>query len=476
MFEKNKLIFKLLYIRFLLPLYYKTKFFMNRKIIFQPLLFTFLCFFAMFKANGQKKFQYIKLPKELILNQYDSLTENDYEAYIQQHFLRNKIEESVKNVKEGFWIYFNISTSKEDSLRAYSALHRETMKFANNYRSKETLDKYALYRLYNKQKGYNDKQRQAFEGLKIGDIVVYIHENFLNVAKIINQKIVADSVRVKSIVVRDAEKAKDLCEKIIAGTITWDFANENYNENTISIFNNGDLGFVPFGYFVEDYNDYIFYYAKKGETKVITTQYGYHIVQVVDEKFVTNQITLEFIEFCKKIEHSEVAKTEALKKAMEFIKKCKNLQNFNREALILNKEVEKFNTLNNIYDSQLDNWVNNAAEAAILQSPILIETIDRKAYVVGIIDKIREKVPYKEAYKELESAIKIQRFETEFKNTNLEIMAEKFNLPIQKIQYRVSSGVEFMEDTIFISDLKKSDHFPSFYKGKQNCYLVILID
>lgn len=119
----------------------------------------------------------------------------------------------------------------------------------------------------------------------------------ISVSKIINRQIIPDSVRSRHILftaqtqqamIDGFQKADSLKKLIESGEFTFDSL-ARANSMGPSAPNGGELGYAAQGQMVKPFNDLIFYRAEVGELYTIATQFGVHLVEVLDKKYVTNK-------------------------------------------------------------------------------------------------------------------------------------------------------------------------------------------
>lgn len=429
----------------------------------------FLTSVLAFKINAQNIFRYVKIPNEVIFDKNYISTEVDYEIYVKQSIGENRVN---RNVKEGFFVNFAVLSSAEDSIKTYISLLSETNKFANEFQNKEILDKNAKHHYHILNSLSKDKASFMLKNRKNGDKVIYVDENNLKVSKILSKKNIADSVKIRSILLNNEDTAKEILKKIETGVITWDYATKNYNEYKIMTVESKESSFVPYGQLEKDINEYCFYFAKKGETKLIVTQYGFHLVQLTDSKFITNQTAIELLTFNKKLTVNESSNIEALKKAQSFIEKSKNVADFHKEVSLLFKKTEKFSQLNETYSLPIIDWLRTAEVGKISPTPFLNES----GYTVAIVNNIRENVSYQEILKIYDNSVKAfaqkYNFESTIKEQSLETVAKKYNIAIEAIENIESSEVEFIKNEDFIDGIEKGAAYPTPYEGLDAFYLV----
>ena len=90
-------------------------------------------------------------------------------------------------------------------------------------------------------------------------------------------------------------KANDIRNKILNGEISFDAAAKTYSADPGSKDQGGNLGYVPRGTFVQEFDKVVFTIEKNILTEPIKTQYGHHIIEVLErtgEKVLARHILI----------------------------------------------------------------------------------------------------------------------------------------------------------------------------------------
>ena len=90
-------------------------------------------------------------------------------------------------------------------------------------------------------------------------------------------------------------KANDIRNKILNGEISFDDAAKTYSADPGSKDQGGNLGYVPRGTFVQEFDKVVFTVEKNILTKPVKTQYGHHIIEVLErtgEKVLARHILI----------------------------------------------------------------------------------------------------------------------------------------------------------------------------------------
>ena len=153
-----------------------------------------------------------------------------------------------------------------------------------------------------------------------------------NIARVFETTQMADSAKAKHIlirfyglstapqdVVRTKESAKKLADSILRvikrNATKFDVLAAEFSEDLSNKDKGGDLGYFSPGRMVKPFNDYIFD-NKTGDIGVVETDYGFHVIEIDDQKNIQEAIKVALI--VKKIEASEKTINDVFSKATKF--------------------------------------------------------------------------------------------------------------------------------------------------------------
>jgi peptidyl-prolyl cis-trans isomerase D len=152
--------------------------------------------------------------------------------------------------------------------------------------------------------------------------------NFV-LARVMDVKTLPDSVRARHILVAtidpktnqpklDDSSAKhriDSLKSLIDKGQHFDSVAFHYSDDEGSRIKGGDLGYFGPGQMVKEFNDYTFS-GKKGEMKIVKTQFGYHLIEIVDQKNFEPAYKIAY--FARRIEPSQETDQNASGLASQF--------------------------------------------------------------------------------------------------------------------------------------------------------------
>ena len=123
-------------------------------------------------------------------------------------------------------------------------------------------------------------------------------------------------------------KANDIRNKILNGEISFDDAAKTYSADPGSKNQGGNLGYVSRGTFVKEFDKVVFTVEKNILTKPVKTQYGHHIIEVLErtgEKVLARHILI-------KMETTNLDKKKTYNTINNIKKNIKNFDDFYKAA------------------------------------------------------------------------------------------------------------------------------------------------
>lgn len=174
----------------------------------------------------------------------------------------------------------------------------------------------------------------------IGSLIgPYPETGKLSVSKIINRKVIPDSVKSRHILftaqnqqqmIDGYRKADSLKTIIESGEISFDSL-ARANSQGPSAAQGGELGYTAQGQMVKPFNDLIFYEAEEGQLYTIATQFGVHLVQVEDKKYINNKEGVQLATVSENYVPSQETQDSLYNVAQSFISSARTLEDLAQE-------------------------------------------------------------------------------------------------------------------------------------------------
>ena len=269
---------------------------------------------------------FVKIPYTAIPDDQVSLTDADYSQYLQSH---KAIYERKEPTRKLAYVIFEIKPTAQDS----AAQRAEMAKLGNDFASSSNDSLFILRQggqwnsAYLTEKQLPKNIASSLLTQPIGSVVgPYISGSNYAVTKILDRKVIPDSVRSRHILISAKDQAGynaayqtiDSLKNLIE-TGKADFASlaAKFGQDATKT-KGGDLGYAGPNQMVKPFNDLIFFKAEKGKLYIVSTRFGVHLVEVTGKKFDNNQTGVKMGTVSKLIAPSEATQTAVENTANQF--------------------------------------------------------------------------------------------------------------------------------------------------------------
>jgi peptidyl-prolyl cis-trans isomerase D len=294
--------------------------------------------------NKIVNFKYVKLPYTSIADNKVTVTDDDYENYYNDHKGEFKNPEETRSIE---YVVFNASPSKEDSAAIKAQVDKLLPQFKASTNDSlfvevnaDTKTPIAFQRKGQLDPHIDSVMFSASKGFIYGP---YLANGSYKLSKLVDEQVGPDSVKARHILlpatngVDKALATADSIKKLIeSGKSFADLAKE-YSVDKGSADKGGELGTFGRGSMVPVFEDAAFG-GKKGDIKIVTSQYGVHIIEIEDQKGSSKVVKVATVD--KLLTASSATQAAAYSKAQGFLGKLSG-DNFDDEAA---KENLKTNT------------------------------------------------------------------------------------------------------------------------------------
>jgi len=241
--------------------------------------------------NRLANFKYLRLDYASVPDNKITITDDDYQSYYNEHKAEFKNPEELRTFD---YVSFNAAPSKDDS----AAVKAQAEKLAVAFKASTNDSLFVQINAETKtpityqHKGHLDPKLDSVmfnspNGFVYGP---YLSNGSYKIAKLVDAHVEPDSVKAKHILIdertigHDKALAKaDSLKKLIEGGKSFaDLANL-YSLDKTSAVKGGELGTFGRGAMVAPFDDAVFE-GKKGDLKIVTTQFGVHLIDIEDQK------------------------------------------------------------------------------------------------------------------------------------------------------------------------------------------------
>ncbi len=242
-------------------------------------------------------FAYVKIPYLNIDDSKVNVTDADYKRYIKENQTKLEAPEEQRRVA---FVSVDIVPTAQDSLDIKNevaeigtrmAAAEDDAQFAQSYAGEYT-DAYVEYSTLNS--AIQEEIENAAPGTVVGP---YFDGTQYRVAKVLDKKVIADSVRARHILLRANTQEEALAATQTLETYKSQVENNEMSFDSLAIqysadgsaSSGGDLGMVGRRTgFVAPFENAIVYNLEEGEMEIVYTQFGVHLIQVTDKKYISN--------------------------------------------------------------------------------------------------------------------------------------------------------------------------------------------
>lgn len=405
-----------------------------------------------FRENDKKvDFSYIRKSYTNIPDSAISYTESDLRDYYDENL--KQYEQSASRDIE--YVVFEVIPSQEDDESARDWINRMKGEF-------ETTTDVASFVNIESDFPYDD-QNHTYDELSenINDLMFsaepgyvfgpYQENESYRLARLVEINYLPDSVNARHILLQPDQSGNtdqvkefaDSLKNLIDNGADFTMLALQYSADG-SAQDGGDLGWFREGRMVKPFSDACFE-GNKGDVLVVETQFGYHIIEIIDQSVPVKKVKVANL--VREIKPSSKTYQDIYAKAIEFAGVNNTYEKFNtaitqqnltkRYASELTEDQRNIPGLD--YPRPLIQWV---FEAELHEISSEIFELGNK-FVIAAVTNIKEEgfAPFEDVKNEITLAVKInkkaekisQQFRSEMnESTTLEDLADIFNLQIQE--------------------------------------------
>ncbi|MBS1948835.1 MAG: SurA N-terminal domain-containing protein [Bacteroidetes bacterium] len=283
---------------------------------------------------------YVNTPYSTISDSAVKVTDEEINSYVQTHKEQYHQDES----RSIAYVSFSAAPTSNDSaavLKQITDLKPEfdTTHSIENFIARNGSDMEFSNMYYPKSKIQVPDKDSIFALPKGGVFGPYRDASDYVLAKKIDEKIMPDSVRARHILIATidpktgeqtmedsiAKRKIDSIKTLIDNGAKFEDLALKLSDDEGSKIKGGDLGYFTSGTMVKEFNDFCFD-GKKGDKKIIKTQFGYHYIEITDQKNFEPAYKIAYM--AKKIEASSATDDAASGLASQFAGESRNATAF----------------------------------------------------------------------------------------------------------------------------------------------------
>jgi len=286
------------------------------------------------EAQLTKKYQseirnvsYVQIPFQSIPDSLISVTDSDLKSYIKDN--SSKYQQTASRTIE--YVVFNVSPSVEDRNDAQDWIQDIKSDFYQTDNDDLFVRKNSdvFNRVIFVSKDDLTDEVKPLTTAQAGTVIGPFNQNAntLRLAKLVEKASRPDSVKARHILITtpDADAKIDSLKNIISKGQSFAALAEKFSQDQGSAVNGGDLGWFSEGLMVEEFNNACFS-ARKGDLVVVNTQFGTHLIEVVDKSKSTEKYKVAYID--RQITYSNTTYQNVFAKAGKFAAENSDYEQF----------------------------------------------------------------------------------------------------------------------------------------------------
>jgi peptidyl-prolyl cis-trans isomerase D len=302
--------------------------------------------------NKLVNFKYAQLAYSTIPDDKVTLTDDDYQSYYNDHKSQFKNDQELRSFE---YVSFDASPSKEDSAAVKAQIDSLVPDFKSSTNDSLFVQVNADTKapLVYERKGQLEPKLDSvmFSAAKGTVYGPYLSNGSYKIAKLVDERTGPDSVKASHILLNPATeggvdkamaKADSLKKLIQGGKSSFAELAKKFSTDKGSAEKGGELGTFGRGAMVPAFEDAVFN-GNKGDIKIVTTQYGVHLIRIDDQKGSSKVVKVAIVD--KPLLASSKTQSAAYSKAQTFLSSL-NDDNFADEARKQNLQVKKADDVN----------------------------------------------------------------------------------------------------------------------------------
>jgi len=298
------------------------------------------------EGSGFLEFAYVRVPFDNLENSEVSLSDEDYDAYLEKFSKKFTNKEERRRVA---YAIANVFPSGADTAEIKGKIDALVTPFriAENDTNFIEQNRGTMSSVFVKKMEINPVVADSIFNLPVGEVFgPFIESGTYRVVKMLDRKVLPDSVKSRHILLPAADaneaflaqkKIDSLKQVIESGQATFEDMASQFGTDATSL-KGGDLGYASPGQMVAEFNDLIFFQAEEGKLYTVTTQFGIHLVEVTGKRFVKNETGVRIGSLVSNIVPSEATQKKAYDKISTLLNSSGTLADL-KKNLAKNKEL-----------------------------------------------------------------------------------------------------------------------------------------
>jgi peptidyl-prolyl cis-trans isomerase D len=286
------------------------------------------------EGNERLDFRYVAVPYDRVKDTEVSVTDADYEKFLDEN---PHLYDQTEETRVLAYAEFTVVATPQDSANARTAVAA----LLDGFRNAKSDSTYVIANNGTIDGEFKRKTQLPFtmadtlSSRPVGSIIgPYLDMTEWKITKILDRKVLPDSVRARHILIRNAQDPASkstidsLKTLVESGKARFDSLAVKVSQDPGSGAKGGDLGWFPEGAMVKEFNEVCFMTGEQGKLYTVSTQFGWHLIEITGKKFIKSEASVKTATIARKIEPSKNTQQAAKDKALAVLQSAKKLEDF----------------------------------------------------------------------------------------------------------------------------------------------------
>lgn len=298
------------------------------KALYAP---SWLAEMAFIETNQHVDYTAVRIPYDKVTEDEAKLTDDDYKSFLKEnpHLYYQQEESRIVS-----YLSVDVVPSSADSMTAREVVNKwvEGLRTAASDSTFVTNNDGVYDPSYKVKADLPPVIADTLLRLPLGTVVgPYLDGGVWNIAKILDRKVIPDSVRARHILVREANLASEqridsLLALINTGKARFDSLAVKNSQDVGSGAKGGDLGWFSNGMMVPEFNNVCFYTGEQGKVYKVATQFGWHLIEITGKKFIKSNSGVKAVYLSQRIEPGKQTQAAAKERAEALVQRAKTME------------------------------------------------------------------------------------------------------------------------------------------------------
>ena len=289
------------------------------------------------EVNQRVDYTSVRIPYDKVTAEEAVLTDADYEAFLKEN---PRLYDQQEETRIAGYVSIDVIPTAADTASSREVVAKlvEGLRTAASDSAFVTTNDGVYDPTYRLKADLPPVIADTLLRLSLGAVVgPYLDGGVWNIAKILDRKVIPDSVRARHILIRETNLASEqridsLMTLIKTGKARFDSLAIKNSTDTGSGAKGGDLGWFSAGTMVPEFNNVCFYTGEQGKLYKVATQFGWHLIEITGKKFINNNNGVKAVYLSQRIEPGKQTQLAAKERAEALIQQSKTYDALNTNA------------------------------------------------------------------------------------------------------------------------------------------------